>query len=455
MERFMPGKDILGQFNTDAAERFFVRLYGAENLETARQRYSSLVEEFVRDTPDWFPRNKFPETGGDLRVFSAPGRTELGGNHTDHNHGKVLAASVQMDSVAIVAARQDMKVFYRSKGHRDVEVDLSDLAMQPGEKGNSEAIIRGIAAGFREQGLNIGGFSANVDPRVLTGSGLSSSASMEVLLGRIFDSLFNGGKLSALKIAQIGQKAENNYFGKPCGLMDQIACATGGAVAVDFENPVAPQVTQVPFDLTQLGISLCVVNTGGNHANLIEDYAAIPSEMKNVASIFGKTVLRDMDYETILNNVNKIRKAAGDRALLRALHFFYENMRVDVMFSCLKDMDSSFLPEDKQRALGLFLTQVNRSGDSSWGLVQNIYSPHNPKEQGISLALALTREFIIRACKGRGASRIHGGGFAGTIQAYISTPVLEDYRKQMEAFFGPGSVITLSIRPVGAVEMEF
>jgi galactokinase len=346
-----------------------------------------------------------------------------------------------------------MKVFYRSKGHRDIDVDISDLSIQPGERGNSEALIRGIAAGFREQGLNIGGFSANADQQVLTGSGLSSSASLEVLLGRIFDCLFNDGKTSALKIAQIGQKAENNYFGKPCGLMDQTACATGGAVAIDFEN--APQVTQISFDLKELGTTLCVVNTGGNHADLIEDYAAIPGEMKTVAGIFGKTVLRELDYETILSNANKIRKAVGDRALLRALHFFHENNRVDAMFSALKDMGTSFLPEDKQRALGLFLIQVNRSGDSSWELLQNIYPPLNPKEQGLSLALALTRDFIVSSCRGHGACRVHGGGFAGTIQAYIPTAALGEYRKRLEAFFDPGSVTVLGIRPVGAVEVEF
>jgi galactokinase len=451
----MLGKDILARLNKNAADETFVRLYGSGNLNDARKRYSTLVEEFLRNKSDWFPRNEFPEAEGDLHIFSAPGRTELGGNHTDHNHGKVLAASIQMDSVAVAAPRQDNEVFFRSTGHRDVIVNLSDLSVQHGEKGNSEAIIRGIAAGFIERGLHIGGFSVNANSRVLTGSGLSSSAAMEVLLGKIFDGLFNTGKMSALEIAQIGQKAENYYFSKPCGLMDQVACATGGAVAINFKNKLGPHITQIPFDPASIGTALCVINTGGNHADLIGDYAAIPAEMKAVAAVFGKTVLGDLDYEMVLNRANKIRKTVGDRALLRALHFFNENGRVDAMFSALEDMNNSSLPEDKQKALDVFLEQVNKSGDSSWELLQNIYPPHNPKEQGISLALALTRDFISANCKNQGACRVHGGGFAGTIQAYIPMAFLPEYRKHMETFFGPESVTVLNIRPVGAVELEF
>ena len=451
----MHGKELLARLDSVGADDTFIKLYGPEAADAARRRYKNLVEEFIRDTNDWFPRSEFPEAAGNLRVFSAPGRTELGGNHTDHNRGKVLAASIQLDSVAIVAPRQDKKVFFRSVGHPDVVVDLSDLSMRPEERGNSESLVRGIAAEFAERGRSVGGFSMNAASQVLSGSGLSSSATLEVLLGRIFDCLFGDGKMSALEIAQIGQKAENNYFGKPCGLMDQTACASGGAVAIDFENPIEPTLSQVNFDLSILGTALCVVNTGGNHADLTADYAAVPNEMKSVAACFGKTILRELDLKTVLDNAMEIRKKAGDRALLRAIHFFNENQRVDAMLSALEEINSSFLPENGQRALGVFLTQVNRSGDSSWELLQNIYPPHNPMEQGISLALALTKDYLEKFCRNRGACRVHGGGFAGTIQAYIPMDALSDYQKQMETFFGQGSVTVLKIRPVGVVELEF
>ena len=451
----MLGNELLVRLDSPAADETFSRLYGHEGVEAARRRYKSLIKEFMRDSNDWFPRTEFPESAGELRIFSAPGRTELGGNHTDHNRGKVLAASIQLDSVAIVAPRKDKKVFFRSIGHPDVVVDLSDLSMQPNEKGNTEALIRGIAAEFANRRKLVGGFSMNAGSQVLSGSGLSSSATVEVLFGRIFDCLYGDGKMSALEIAQIGQNAENNYFGKPCGLMDQTACASGGAVAIDFENPIEPKLNQIDFDLSSLGTALCVVHTGGTHSDLTADYAAIPGEMKAVAACLGKAFLRELDIKTILENAMEIRKKAGDRALLRAVHFFNENQRVDAMRKALEEMNSSIFPEDSQRAFGVFLSQVNQSGDSSWEFLQNIYPPHNPKEQGISLALALTKDFLDRFCRNQGACRVHGGGFAGTIQAYIPMTALADYKKQVESFFGPNSVTVLSIRPVGVVELEF
>jgi galactokinase len=292
---------------------------------------------------------------------------------------------------------------------------------------------------------------------VLPGSGLSSSAAVEVLIARIFDNLFGKGKRSALELAQIGQKAENVYFGKPCGLMDQTACASGGAVAIDFKDPEKPLVRQINFDPAAAGFALCVVDTRGSHADLTADYAAIPAEMKAVAAFFGKTVLRELDAETVLAHAAEIRKAGGDRALLRAFHFFDENRRVDAMLSELEKMNAAPSPGEvpspgeKQKALGAFLKIVNQSGDSSWELLQNIYSPKNSCEQGISLALALTKGFLA----GAGACRVHGGGFAGTIQAYVPLDALDAYRARMEAFFGAGSVTVLRIRPVGAAELSF
>jgi galactokinase len=401
-----------------------------------------------------FPGTDFPETRGELRVFTAAGRTELGGNHTDHNRGKVLAASIQMDAAAIVAPRQDKRVFFRSTGYPDVSVNLAnadgseDFENKGEEKGTTESLVRGIAAELTRRGVAVGGFSANAASTVLPGSGLSSSAAVEVLFGRIFDNLYGGGKRSALELAQIGQIAENNYFGKPCGLMDQIGCATGGAVAVDFEDPAYPRVRQINFDPASWGYALCVVDTHGNHADLTPDYAAIPGEMKAVAAFFGKTVLRELTLEQVLAEAPAIRRAAGDRALLRAIHYFGENRRVDAMLTALE-----------KRAMADYLELVNLSGDSSSKLLQNIYSPKNPAAQGISIALALTRNFIETETRDtgtcRGACRVHGGGFEGTIQVYIPLDCLEAYKVNMEAVFGANSVTVLRIRSTGAAELRF
>jgi galactokinase len=453
----MTGKELLTKLNSSGTGEVFARLYGVEGVENARRRYASLIEETIRDRADWFPRAEFPETAGDLRIFTAAGRTELGGNHTDHNRGKVLAASIQLDSAALAAPRKDKKVFFRSRGYPDVMVDLEDpsgapdLEIKEYEKGTTEALVRGIAAEFAATGTEVGGFTANAASTVLPGSGLSSSAAVEVLFGRIFDNLFGGGKRSASELARIGQKAENLYFGKPCGLMDQTACASGGAVAIDFENPDKPLIRQIGFDPASAGFALCVTDTRGSHADLTADYAAIPAEMKAVAAFFGKAVLRELDAGSIIARAAEIRKVTGDRALLRALHFFEENRRVDAMLAQMEAMDAASSPEEKRKAMGVFLDLVNQSGDSSWEFLQNIYSPKNPENQGVSLGLALTRDFL----SGPGACRVHGGGFAGTIQAYIPLDALSAYRSRMEACFGSGSVTVLRIRPVGAAELEF
>ena len=435
----------------------FAELYGPEHINAARQRYRALIEAM---TGAGFPAAELAEADGNLRVFCAPGRTELGGNHTDHNRGKVLAASIQLDSVAIVRARKDRGVFFRSGGYPDVAVRLADesgaadLKPRPEEQGMTEALVRGIAAELDRRGSGIGGFSANAASTVLPGSGLSSSAAVEVLFGRIFDCLYGDGKRSALEIAQIGQIAENTFFGKPCGLMDQTACASGGAVAIDFADAARPQVRRINFDLAATGYALCVVNTRGSHADLTPDYAAIPSEMKAAAALFGKSVLGELDRETALAGAADIRKAAGDRALLRTIHFFDENARVDAMAAALADMDRAAGTEAKQRALGRYLELVNESGDSSWELLQNVYSPRSPAAQGVSVALALSKDFFRRQNL-RGACRVHGGGFAGTIQVYLPLDALAAYCAGIEAVFGPGSLTPLRIRPRGAIELTF
>jgi galactokinase len=454
----MTGKELLDALTQSHAGTVLRRLYGIDGVSPARERYGKLLEGMLDlgssalpgNIAPGFPR-EFPEARGDLRIFTAAGRTELGGNHTDHNRGKVLAASIQMDQAAIAAPRNDKWVFYRSTGYPDVIVDLGSLDARPEEKNTTEALVRGIAAEFERRGVSVRGFTANADSTVLSGSGLSSSAAVEVLLGKIFDSFYNAGKSSALELARIGQKAENNYFGKPSGLMDQTASAFGGAVAIDFADTDKPLVKQIQFDLSATGYALCVVDTRGSHADLTPDYAAIPQEMKSVAAFFGKSALREVDPQKLIRRLGEIRKALGDRAVLRAFHFFDENRRVDDMMDILKSMKALSDKQEKQEegTFARFLKLVNESGQSSWEVLQNIYSPRHPAEQGLSLALTLTRQFI----KDQGACRVHGGGFAGTIQAYIPLLSFDAYRDKMTEVFGPGCVTPLRIRPVGTAEL--
>jgi galactokinase len=437
----MNGNELLEYFNSPECG-LFETLYGPDAAEQERLRYASLVKGIS-------PKAGFPsDSDGDLRVFSAPGRTELGGNHTDHNRGRVLAASIQMDAVAVAFPRSDRQVFFRSTGFPDVVVNLDDSEGRPDlrpkqeEAGTTEALVRGIAAEFSKRGT-IGGFCANASSTVLQGSGLSSSAALETLIAKIFDSLYQGGKCCALELAQISQKAENDFFGKPCGLMDQAASACGGAIAIDFADPAAPLVKKIPFDPMAAGFALCVVNTRGSHANLTADYAAIPGEMRDVARYFGKEFLRELELSHVLSAASEIRKTAGDRALLRAIHFFNEDRRAAEMASLL---------ERGCETMPRFLDLVNESGESSWELLQNIYSPNDTRVQGLSLALAVSREFF-RACGIKAACRVHGGGFAGTIQAYVPVEGLKDYRAQMDALFGPDALSRLRIRQTGAVEI--
>ncbi|MCL2196567.1 MAG: galactokinase [Treponema sp.] len=394
-----------------------------------------------------------------FRIFSAPGRTELAGNHTDHNNGKVLAAAIQLHIKAQAQKTDDNTVYFFSAGFPDVKVKLTDnngkydLQIKPKETGITDALIRGIAAEFNKRGYSIGGFSANTESGVLPGSGLSSSAAVETLIVRIFDSLYGEGKMSAIEIAQISQIAENMYFGKPCGLMDQIACAAGGAASIDFANAAYPNIKNINFDPAQAGYSLCIVNTGGSHADLTADYASIPAEMKSAAALFGKSVLRELDKETVISRAADIRKKLGDRALLRAIHFFDENARVESMTSLLIEMENASSGAEKQSLFTKYLDLVNESGNSSCELLQNIFSLNNPKSQGIAAALAFTKDFLQKR-KLKGAYRVHGGGFAGTIQAYIPMEAMNAYRSFMEAVFGGKTVTELRIRHEGAIEIK-
>ena len=445
-------KELLTKIDSDSAAEIFSVFYGSSEIDAARKRYKSLITEMSKNGPD-----NFLETEN-LQIFSAPGRTELAGNHTDHNRGKVLAASIHLDNAAVVQKRSDNTVFFRSSNFPDVKLKLTnesgapDLQPKPEEQGTTEALVRGIAAVFGAAGDAVGGFSANAVSNVLPGSGLSSSAALETLLCRIFDSLYGEGKRSPLEIAQIGRTAENTYFGKPCGLMDQIACSVGGAAAIDFTDEAHPEIKKITLDLAAAGYALCIVNTGGSHANLTADYASIPSEMKATAAFFGKSVLGELDKETVLCRAAEVRKALGDRALLRAIHFFDENKRVEAMTAALVEAEKAVTNTAKQQALLSYLELVNESGDSSWELLQNVYSPSHPEAQGVGVALALTKNFF-HSQKLRGACRVHGGGFAGTIQAYVPLDVMSDYCSYIEDVFDAGAVTELRIRDVGAVKL--
>ncbi|WP_320130222.1 galactokinase family protein [uncultured Sphaerochaeta sp.] len=368
----------------------------------------------------------------DASLFSTAGRSELGGNHTDHNLGKVLAATINLDTIAAVGKREDSKVLLVSEGYPLVEVDLSNLDKLDSEENTTPALVRGIAAAFKQRGLTIGGWEANTTSRVLKGSGLSSSAAVEVLCGTIFNHLYNADVLTPVDLAIIGKYSENEYFGKPSGLMDQIACANGGIVGIDFKESDKPVVTPVPFSFGEYGYVLAIIDTGGNHADLTKEYASIPKEMHQVAAQFGKSNLRDITLQDFETELPRLRKILGnDRALLRALHFFNENNRVSAMIEALykKDMET-------------YLALVRASGESSFCFLQNCYPSFSPDEQGISLAIALTKDFLGE----QSTVRIHGGGFAGTIQVYVPIDSLASYTLFMEKFFGRGSVTPIAIR---------
>ena len=387
--------------------------------------------------------DRFAEEYGadrEVRLYSAPGRTEIGGNHTDHNNGVVMAAAVNLDVVAVVSPNEDNVVRVKSYGFDKIDdVDLSILTPQKREMEHSAGLIRGVAAGFVEAGGKVGGFDAYTTSDVLRGSGLSSSAAFEVCMGAIFRGEYNDNdmeKFSQVKIAQIGQYAENVFFGKPCGLMDQTACAVGSAITIDFKDPANPVVGTAKFDLATHNFALCISDTKGSHADLTDDYAAIRREMESVAEQFGKPVLREVDEQEFLKAIPSLRSKVGDRAVVRAIHFYNDCRRAADLCAAIRD--------DRFEE---FLQLVIEGGHSSFEFNQNAYSIKNPQEQGVPLALAISQKVL----KGRGAWRLQGGGFAGTIQAFVPVDLLEEYRAAIDALFGEGSCHVLSVRNYGAV----
>ena len=363
--------------------------------------------------------------------FSAPGRTEIGGNHTDHQHGCVIAAAVNMETTAEVRLNGTNMIRVDSEGYKPVEIDLSDLKIREEEKNTTAALIRGVAAAFASRGYQLGGFDAKVRSTVLPGSGLSSSAAFEVLIGRILNGLFADNSVSAIEIAQIGQYAENVYFGKPSGLMDQMASSVGGLVFIDFTDPKRPTVEKADYDFAHCGHTLCTIDSGADHADLTAEYAAIPAEMKNIAAYFGKNVLRDVDERDFYARLAEVRKAAGDRAVLRAMHFFDENRRVQMQVRALKNDN-----------FAAFLNYVNESGNASWELLQNITPLGATAHQEMALTLALCRKLL----GGEGAVRVHGGGFAGTALAFVPNDRFEQFRIKIEAAIGVNAVHKLIIQ---------
>lgn len=411
------------------ADQALIRIYGEENLDTQRKRYLDAAYEFL---------SVYGER--EVSIFSVPGRSELSGNHTDHNHGKVMAGSINLDIIAIASKTDDNVIRIKSQGFDEDIVDINTYKT-PNEADyfKSNALIAGMSRAFENYGAVTGGYVAYTTSNVFKGSGLSSSAAFEVMVGNILNYFYNDGKVDNVEIAKMAQYSENVFFGKPCGLMDQMACAVGGFVYIDFEDTKNPIIEKIPFDLSGAGYALCIVNTGGNHADLNEDYASVPSEMKSVAKYFGKEYLRQLDKELVLANIEKLREATGDRAILRAIHFFNENDRVTTQADALRKGD-----------ITRFLDYVKKSGNSSFMYLQNVFTTKNVSEQGLSLALAITASVLGgKNC----AYRVHGGGFAGTIQAFVKIELVEEYRKVIDSAFGKGACHILRVRPDGAIKV--
>ncbi len=420
---------LLEKIRSGGYDAAFTKLYGADSVPAQRVRYAAAVQGFV---------SAFGDGEGELRLYSAPGRTEICGNHTDHNMGRVVAGSVNLDVIAVVRPLRD-HIRIQSEGYPMDEVCLYELDPVVSEQNSSAALIRGTAARFVQLGYAAGGFEAYTTSNVLKGSGLSSSAAFEVLVGVILSHLYNEGAVSPVEIAQIAQYTENVFFGKPCGLMDQMASSVGNIITIDFADPEQPVIERVDFDFAATGYALCIVDVGGNHADLTHEYAAVPGEMKAVAASLGVPYLRQTDMATLLSRLPALREQHGDRAVLRGIHFLQENERVGNLVEALSAGDFEG-----------FKRIILASGHSSFEYLQNVYAACNVQEQGMSLALALAQLVL----EGEGAWRVHGGGFGGTTQNFVPLSRLEEFRTVMESAFGEGSCHVLNIRPYGGVSVD-
>lgn len=418
--------ETLNLLNEGFYNEKFKKLYS--NFEIQPKRYIETINEFA----EVFGKDRV------ISIFSAPGRSEIIGNHTDHQHGKAIGASIDLDVIAIVSLNNTNTINIKSKGYSTDSIDLSECEPIESEKNKSSSLIRGIAAAFKSKGYDIKGFDAYTSSSVLKGSGLSSSAAFETLVGTIINHLFCDCKESAVSVAKIGQYAENVYFGKPCGLLDETSSSVGGFVYIDFEDTDAPVVSKIDFDFYNSGYALCIVDTGGNHSSLTDDYSDIFSELKDLCSFFGSSYLRQIPEEKFLENLSELKDKYSHRAIIRALHVYEENKRVDSAKDAL--LSGNF---DK------FLKLIEESGNSSFKFLQNAYSLSDITSQGIPLALNVTERFL----KGKGACRVHGGGFAGTIQAFVPLSMAEEYKKYIESIFGEGKCYILIVRPEGGIRL--
>ena len=415
-------------FKSGAKDELLMDIYLDESkMAYQRDRYVAAIEQFEK-----------LYGAAEVSIYSAPGRSEIGGNHTDHQNGEVLAASVNLDAIAIVEAVDEPVVKVVSGDYPMITVDLNDLAYKAEEEESTLALIKGVLAGIKERGGKVGGFKAYITSDVLIGAGLSSSAAFETIIGTITSGLYNDMTISAVDIAIIGQYAENVYFGKPCGLMDQMASSVGNLVHIDFADKENPVIEAVGCDLVKHGYSLCITDTKGSHADLTPDYAAVPAEMKAAAAVFGKEVLHGVTMEDLIEKSAEVRAAAGDRALLRAIHFVNENVRVQQEVAALKADD-----------FAEFLRVVKASGDSSYKFLQNVYTNHDVQHQNVSIALAIS-ETILGA---NGVCRVHGGGFAGTIQAFVKNETVAEYKAIMDKVFGEDACHVLKIRKYGGMKV--
>ena len=419
---FSPAADF-GRLEEAAAE-----LYAPSAVSAQVQRYRRLFSGFAETFGPC----------GRAAVFSAPGRTEIGGNHTDHQHGRVLAGSIDLDIIAVAAPNGEGVIRLKSEGFPMDVVELDDLEIHPEEYNRSVSILRGIAAWFARQGCRLEGFNAYTVSNVFKGSGLSSSAALEVLLGNIFNSLFHDGKCTPVQLAQIGQYAENVYFGKPSGLLDQMGSSMGGMVTIDFQDNDHPVVEKIDFDFASAGHALCIIDSGADHADLTDEYAAVPGELKKVCAHFGKSVLREVPEADFYAALPALRRECGDRAVLRAIHIYDENRRVQEQIAALRRND-----------FPAFLAQVRLSGLSSWRYLQNVVPAGYKEHQEVAVARAAAERLL----NGRGACRVHGGGFAGTIQAFVPLDMLEGFKSGMEQVLGDGRCHVLSVRSVGGVRL--
>ena len=409
-----------------ALDERFSELYGEEKILSARARYLGAISEFERLYSD----------EREIMIFSVPGRSELSGNHTDHNAGRVIAASVDLDVIAVASACAGSVVRFSSEGYPENCIDFDTYCFPDKEKyGTTASIIAGVLSGMNAGGYKIGGFDAYATSSVLAGSGLSSSAAFENTVGTIINHLYNGGSIDAVTVARISQYAENEFFGKPCGLMDQIASSVGGAVTIDFADSKSPVVEALDTSIFD-GYTLCIVDTGGSHADLTDDYAAVPAEMKSVAAHFGKKTLRELTKEDVLAEIPSLREKVGDRAIMRAIHFFNENDRVAAQVEAIRSGD-----------LDAFFRGVLSSGRSSFCYLQNVFTPKCTSDQGVSLALCIAENYLKTK---KSAWRVHGGGFAGTIQAFVPSSYADSFASVMDSSLGKGACHKLKIRKAGA-----